>query len=66
MKNCYNYYEENIRFEDCGASNYWSESYYFCEEQEPDWDEEYFDEEYCDSDLEMGFDPYEGCYTYDC
>lgn len=27
-------------------------------------DEELYD---CDrEDLEMGFDPYEGCYTYDC
>ena len=25
------------------------------------------DEDYCEpDDLEMGFDPYEGCYTYDC
>ena len=25
-----------------------------------------FDDEPSDADLEMGFDPYEGCYTYDC
>lgn len=24
------------------------------------------DEEYLNEDEEMGFDPYEGCYTYDC
>lgn len=23
-------------------------------------------EDYDDADLEMGFDPYEGCYTFDC
>lgn len=23
-------------------------------------------EEYSDEDLETGFDPYEGCYTWDC
>ena len=28
------------------------------EEDEEDWDEP--------DDLESGFDPYEGCYTYDC
>lgn len=31
-----------------------------------EWEEEcegYFPEDY---DLEVGFDPYEGCYTYDC
>ena len=27
-------------------------------EEEPDWPEDLFDE--------MGFDPYEGCYSYDC
>jgi hypothetical protein len=25
-----------------------------------------FDDELDDSQLEMGFDPYEGSYTYDC
>ena len=28
-----------------------------------EWDE---DEEYLNGDEEMGFDPYEGCYTFDC
>ena len=31
----------------------------FEEDEEEDWDDE-------PSDLEMGFDPYEGCYTWDC
>jgi hypothetical protein len=35
-----------------------------CEEGDEDpWDE---DEEYLNGDEEMGFDPYEGCYTFDC
>ena len=35
-----------------------------CEEDGEDpWDE---DEEYLNGDEEMGFDPYEGCYTFDC
>jgi len=57
------------RFEECSVSDYWDESYYYAcidQDQDTDWDEEYPDEEYYDSDLEMGFDPYEGCYTYDC
>ena len=29
-------------------------------------DDEDEDEFYEDYDLVMGFDPYEGCYTYDC
>ena len=32
--------------------------------EEEDDEDEYLD--YEDYDLEMGFDPYEGCYTYDC
>jgi hypothetical protein len=32
-------------------------------DDEDEWDE---DEEYLNGDEEMGFDPYEGCYTYDC
>lgn len=32
-------------------------------EEEDPWDE---DEEYLNGDEEMGFDPYEGCYTFDC
>lgn len=33
-----------------------------------DWEIEIFPEEELEEpyDLEMGFDPYEGCYTYDC
>ena len=30
---------------------------------EDEWDE---DEDYLNGDEEMGFDPYEGCYTGDC
>ena len=33
------------------------------DEEEDPWDE---DEEYLNGDEEMGFDPYEGCYTWDC
>ena len=33
------------------------------EDGEDPWDE---DEECLNGDEEMGFDPYEGCYTYDC
>ena len=32
-------------------------------DEEDEWDE---DEEYLNGDEEMGFDPYEGCYTWDC
>jgi hypothetical protein len=31
-----------------------------------DEDEEVEDYDYEDYDLEVGFDPYEGCYTWDC
>ena len=34
-------------------------------EETEDPDEEYGDEP-SDYDLEVGFDPYEGCYTFDC
>lgn len=27
---------------------------------------EYYDDDYIDDADECGFDPYEGCYTYDC
>ena len=27
---------------------------------------EYYDDDYIDGADECGFDPYEGCYTYDC
>jgi hypothetical protein len=32
-------------------------------DEEDEWDE---DEECLNGDEEMGFDPYEGCYTWDC
>lgn len=38
-----------------------------CEEDDEDWDDDSYAEEYeSDDDLEMGFDPYEGGYTWDC
>lgn len=38
-----------------------------CEEDDEDWDDDPDEEEYeSDDDLEMGFDPYEGGYTWDC
>ena len=36
------------------------------EEVDPEDEEEDWDEEPSDWDLEMGFDPYEGGYTWDC
>ena len=41
---------------------------YFEEEYEwENWDEnDYWEPEPDDGDLEMGFDPYAGCYSYDC
>ena len=32
----------------------------------PPCEEEEEEESYEDEELETGFDPYEGCYTYDC
>ena len=38
-----------------------------CEEDDEDWDDDSYVEEYESADdLEMGFDPYEGGYTWDC
>jgi hypothetical protein len=31
-----------------------------------EWDDHYWDDEPTDIDDDMGFDPYEGCFTYDC
>lgn len=55
------------------ASLIWDDTREVVEEYDPDqldiedkedpWDE---DEEYLNGDEEMGFNPYEGCYTYDC
>lgn len=39
------------------------------EEDDEEWDEDESDDEYeelDDIDSDMGFDPYAGCYTYDC
>jgi hypothetical protein len=35
----------------------------------PDWGEDAWEadeNDYCEPDDEIGFDPYEGCYTWDC
>ena len=38
-----------------------------CEEVDEDWEDDSYVEEYeSDDNLEMGFDPYEGGYTWDC
>lgn len=34
--------------------------------EDEDEDEEDLDPDFDEADLEMGFDPYEGCYSYDC
>ena len=40
---------------------------YWCGAEEPeDYPEEYEGEEGMEADLDMGFDPYMGCYTDDC
>lgn len=46
----------------CGADEPedYSEEYEEYEEDEPDYEEE------MEADLDMGFDPYLGCYTDDC
>lgn len=51
-----------IREAEARGTDYMYEYVYGSEEPE---DEEY-DEDPCDYDLEVGFDPYEGCYTFDC
>lgn len=51
---------EDTRYEEA-IDDYWDGVGYedaSCEEDEDDWDEP--------SDLEMGFDPYMGCYSDDC
>ena len=38
-----------------------------CEEDDEDCEDDFYVEEYeSDDNLEMGFDPYEGGYTWDC
>lgn len=48
-------------FEECEelAHPHWAQD----DDDEDPWDE---DEEYLDEADETGFDPYEGCYTFDC
>lgn len=52
-----------IREAEARGTDYIYEYVYGPEEPE---DYEEYDEEPCDYDLEVGFDPYEGCYTFDC
>lgn len=40
-------------------AQYFDDCEYWCGDEEPE-------DDYNDYDDEMGFDPYEGCYTYDC
>lgn len=37
-----------------------------CEEPEDDYADEAWDDEPDDIDSDEGFDPYEGCFTFDC
>lgn len=51
------------------ASENQSTGMYFCRDMcglGVDEDEDYYDNDYEDRDLEMGYDPYCGCYTDDC
>lgn len=59
---------------ECQQPHLWQEYFFYAKTTEPepinvddadpdlDLDEEWGD----DGNLESGFDPYEGCYTYDC
>ena len=47
-------------FDGFPPEEFWDALY---EDLAPEFDDEFFD--YVD-DLEIGFDPYEGCYTFDC
>lgn len=40
------------------------EAYYFCEDEDGEDEEPDYEEEM--GDLDIGFDPYMGCYTDDC
>lgn len=42
------------------------EAYYAELEEEENYIEEMLDDDCEEPELEMGFDPYDGCYTYDC
>ena len=54
---------------------HWCDGFYGVTDDEGDWDEDFEDwgdDEWEDEDVDWnynedeGFDPYEGCYTYDC
>ena len=48
----------------CGNHYQWHEEFTYCGHTELEYTES---EGECEpDDLECGFDPYEGCYTYDC
>ena len=47
----------------CDLSEYYADT---GDEVPEDWDEEPGDIEPDDIDSDMGFDPYEGCFTWDC
>lgn len=54
---------------DCGYDYDYAETIRMGDEYLWDYSDEDEEEGYgdCDcADLEMGFDPFEGCYTYDC
>lgn len=55
---CYFWREEDENFQSC----HWEPR---CSGDVPPCEEEGEEEDVYD-DLEMGFDPYEGCYTWDC
>lgn len=56
---CYFWREEDETFQSC----HWEPR---CPGDVPPCEEEEEEDVYEDEELETGFDPYEGCYTYDC
>lgn len=56
---CYFWREEDEAFQTC----HWESR---CPGDIPPCEEEEEEDVYEDEELETGFDPYEGCYTYDC
>lgn len=64
---CYYWKEEDEDRACCHWEARCAGDYAPCEE--PDWGEDAWEpdeDDYCEPDDEMGFDPYEGCYTWDC
>ena len=56
---CYFWHEEDETFQSC----HWEPR---CPGDIPPCEDEEEEDVYEDEELETGFDPYEGCYTYDC